>query len=181
MALSRGSPRVGVTHHLALWSPDVPRHIPVGLPKQTKRGVTRPSGRLVRRRSPYDGSYAPAMTSPEPPPFDPNATTQQPLPAPTRAAATAVPVQTVRRGPGWGTYIITMLAILIIAAVIVFVLQNNQPVTVKFLNIKHTYRRSSVALGASAIAGFLAGLFLGLIPWMSSRRKLRAQRRAGQS
>jgi len=25
VALSRGSPRVGVTHHLALWSPDVPR------------------------------------------------------------------------------------------------------------------------------------------------------------
>src|SRR6185437_8082176 len=26
VALSRGSPRVGVTHHLALWSPDLPRH-----------------------------------------------------------------------------------------------------------------------------------------------------------
>lgn len=26
VALSRGSPRVGVTHHRALWSPDVPRH-----------------------------------------------------------------------------------------------------------------------------------------------------------
>src|SRR3954452_25323987 len=26
VALSRGSPRVGVTHHLGLWSPDVPRH-----------------------------------------------------------------------------------------------------------------------------------------------------------
>jgi len=25
VALSRGSPRVGVTHHLALWSPDFPR------------------------------------------------------------------------------------------------------------------------------------------------------------
>ena len=25
VALSRGSPRVGVTHHLALWSPDLPR------------------------------------------------------------------------------------------------------------------------------------------------------------
>jgi hypothetical protein len=51
---------------------------------------------------------------------------------------------------------------------------------VKFLNYRHTYRKSSVALGASAIAGFLAGLFLGLIPWLSTRRKLRALRRAGQ-
>ena len=34
VALSRGSPRVGVTHHLALWSPDLPRHAPEG----TQRG-----------------------------------------------------------------------------------------------------------------------------------------------
>ena len=119
------------------------------------------------------------MTSPEQPPFDPNATSQIPLPAPTRAAGVG-PVQTVKRGPGWGTYIVTILALLILTAVIVFVLQNNQPVTVKFFSYKHTYRRSSVALGAAAIAGFLAGLFLGLIPWMSARRKLRAARRAGQ-
>ncbi|HEX4432513.1 MAG TPA: lipopolysaccharide assembly protein LapA domain-containing protein [Frankiaceae bacterium] len=119
------------------------------------------------------------MTSPEQAPFDPNATRQQSLPVPTRAAG-APPVQTVKRGPGWGTYLITILALLILAAVIIFVLQNNQPVTVKFLSYKHTYRRSSVALGASAIAGFLAGLFLGLLPWLSSRRKLRALRRAGQ-
>jgi len=28
VALSRGSPRVGVTHHPALWSPDFPRQPP---------------------------------------------------------------------------------------------------------------------------------------------------------
>ena len=28
VALSRGSPRVAVSHHPALWSPDVPRRIP---------------------------------------------------------------------------------------------------------------------------------------------------------
>jgi uncharacterized integral membrane protein len=119
------------------------------------------------------------MTSPDQPPFDPNATTFQPLPTPTRAAGVP-PVQTVKRGPGWGTYLVTVLALIIVAAVIVFVIQNNEGLTVKFLNIKHHYRRSSVALGASAIAGFLAGLFLGLIPWMSTRRKLRALRRTGQ-
>ncbi len=40
VALSRGSPRVGVTDHPALWSPDFPRP-----PK-----VPRPSGQLVPRR-----------------------------------------------------------------------------------------------------------------------------------
>ena len=39
VALSRGSPRVGVTHHLALRSPDVPR---------CTRGATRPPDRLIR-------------------------------------------------------------------------------------------------------------------------------------
>ena len=40
MALSRGSPRVAVGNHPALWSPDFPRR---GFP------ATRPPGRLVRR------------------------------------------------------------------------------------------------------------------------------------
>ncbi len=122
------------------------------------------------------------MTSPEQPPFDPNATTQQPLPPPTRAAPASPvqPAQPVKRGPGWGAYLITVLALVILAAVIVFVLQNNEPLTVKFLNIKHHYRKSSIALGAAAIAGFLVGLFLGLIPWLSTRRKLRALRRGSQ-
>ena len=39
VALSRGSPRVGVTHHLALWSPDFPRQDP--------RAPPRPPGQLV--------------------------------------------------------------------------------------------------------------------------------------
>ena len=42
VALSRGSPRVAVNNHPALWSPDVPRRHPGGVP-------TRPPGRLVRR------------------------------------------------------------------------------------------------------------------------------------
>jgi len=42
VALSRGSPRVGVTDHPALRSPDLPRHT-------RKPGVTRPPGQLTRR------------------------------------------------------------------------------------------------------------------------------------
>ncbi len=40
VALSRGSPRVGVTHHLALWSPDFPRRVVTHPP--------RPPGQLAR-------------------------------------------------------------------------------------------------------------------------------------
>ena len=42
VALSRGSPRVGVTHHPALWSPDFP---------QQPRGAPRSPGRLVQTSS----------------------------------------------------------------------------------------------------------------------------------
>jgi hypothetical protein len=42
VALSRGSPRVGVTDHPALRSPDLPRHA-------RKPGATRPPGQLARR------------------------------------------------------------------------------------------------------------------------------------
>jgi hypothetical protein len=40
VALSRGSPRVGVTHHAALWSPDFPRRTPVA--RRTTRSPDRP-------------------------------------------------------------------------------------------------------------------------------------------
>jgi hypothetical protein len=44
VALSRGSPRVAVNNHPALWSPDVPRQ------QGTCPPLTRPPGRLVRPR-----------------------------------------------------------------------------------------------------------------------------------
>ena len=50
VALSRGSPRVGVTHHLALWSPDLPRDVPVAQARRRGRPAS-PSAR-TRRRSP---------------------------------------------------------------------------------------------------------------------------------
>lgn len=36
MALSRGSPRVGVTHHRALWSPDFPRRLRAAITRPTR-------------------------------------------------------------------------------------------------------------------------------------------------
>src|SRR5262249_17925489 len=48
VALSRGSPRVGVTDHPARWSPDLPRR---------SETPTRPSGRLVRLGSFYQRAW----------------------------------------------------------------------------------------------------------------------------
>ena len=42
MALSRGLPRVGVTHHLALWSPDLPRR------RLREESTTRSPGQPIR-------------------------------------------------------------------------------------------------------------------------------------
>ena len=56
VALSRGLPRVGVTHHLALWSPDLPR--------PSERG-TRSPGQPVR--APSIGQHRPVRWNPERP------------------------------------------------------------------------------------------------------------------
>src|SRR5665648_262802 len=73
VALSRGSPRVGVTHHRALRSPDVPRrewrttldatawptHPPdQGTPGRPPPGVRAAGGRSDVRRHPDDGDLA---------------------------------------------------------------------------------------------------------------------------
>ncbi len=36
VALSRGLPRVGITHHLALWSPDFPRQLLAAITQPTR-------------------------------------------------------------------------------------------------------------------------------------------------
>ena len=70
VALSRGSPRVAVSHRPALWSPDVPR--PAGLP-----AVPRPPGRLVRAQH---STASPAPPQPVPPssPTPPRTAPQSP-------------------------------------------------------------------------------------------------------
>jgi uncharacterized integral membrane protein len=118
------------------------------------------------------------MTTPEQPPYQ--STVSQPAGAPLGAGpAQPLPVQTVHKGPGWGAYIVTIIALLVVAAVVVFVLQNTQRIDIKFLSWKHTNVKTAVALGAAGIGGLIAGLFLGLIPWVSARRKLRTLRKGG--
>lgn len=53
VALSRGSPRVAVSHHLALWSPDFPRRLPFVWE------ATRSPGQPVTREPPYRSRPAP--------------------------------------------------------------------------------------------------------------------------
>ena len=116
------------------------------------------------------------MTSPEQPSYDPNAATTSRASSPGYDSGQPAP-QNSRSGPGWGTYVITIIAVLLLVAVIIFVAQNDQPVSIKFLNVRHDFDHTSIALGAAAVVGFLAGLLLGLIPWMSARRKLKSARR----
>jgi uncharacterized integral membrane protein len=124
------------------------------------------------------------MTTPDQPSNDPNATSISRPASPGYGGGTPSgqgypPVQPtpVRRGPGWGAYVITVLGLIVLIAAIVFVLQNDNPVQVKFFGWDHYFKKSSAALGAAAGAGLIAGLLLGLIPWMSARRKLRNARR----
>ena len=118
------------------------------------------------------------MTTPDEPTYDPNVT--QTVGAPfTRDPAAPVAVQTVRRGPGWGTYFVTIVALVVVAAVVVFVLQNTVRINIKFLGWKQTNVKTADALGAAGIGGLVAGLFLGLIPWVSARRKIRTLRKGG--
>src|ERR671911_147474 len=66
VALSRGLPRVGVTHHLALWSPDFPRQDPKALPRPPGQLVH--YGSILRSQSKYRTTATPgallARTSP---------------------------------------------------------------------------------------------------------------------
>jgi uncharacterized integral membrane protein len=122
------------------------------------------------------------MTTPEQPSYDPNATSISHPASPGYGASTpsgqgVPPTRTVRRGPGWGAYIVTLIGVVILVAAIVFVLQNDNPIQVKFFSWNHYFKKSSAALGAAAGAGLIAGLLLGLIPWMSARRKLKNARR----
>ena len=59
MALSRGSPRVGVTHHLALWSPDLPRQQQFPAADAAARPARPPSDQS-RLRRPAGIGYNPA-------------------------------------------------------------------------------------------------------------------------
>ncbi len=115
------------------------------------------------------------MTTPEQPPHDPMS---QPVGTPLGGGPSQpMPVRTVRKGPGWGAYVVTVIGLLVLIAVVVFVLQNDNPIDIKFFSWKHHFNKSAVALGAAALAGLVAGLFLGLIPWMAARRQLRALKR----
>jgi uncharacterized integral membrane protein len=118
------------------------------------------------------------MTTPEQPPYDPSQTTVS-RPAGTPLGAGSPPAHRGRRGPGWGAYVITVIALILLIAVIVFIVQNDARLHIKFFGWDKYNVKSAYALGAAGLVGFLAGIFLGLIPWLSARRRLRSARRSG--
>src|SRR5690625_2722081 len=64
VALSRGSPRVGVTHHPALWSPDVPRH-PEGC-RDRLADSSAPTSLAARTRAPCRAAHHVHLTAAPP-------------------------------------------------------------------------------------------------------------------
>jgi uncharacterized integral membrane protein len=73
--------------------------------------------------------------------------------------------------------LITVVAVLVAAAVIVFAFQNTQPIEIKFLGWRHHFDKTSTVLVSVAVGGLVVGLLIGLIPWISARRKLRSARK----
>ena len=73
VALSCRSPRLAVSQHPALWSPDLPRPVPVrGSPRPTPAAATRPAHRHHHRPTGHDG---PRSRTPRPSVWSPQAAT----------------------------------------------------------------------------------------------------------
>jgi uncharacterized integral membrane protein len=83
----------------------------------------------------------------------------------------------VRQGPGWSTYLFTVLAAIIAIAVAVFIAQNTEDTQIDFFG-KTKMLPLAGALGIALGAGFLIGLLLGLLPAVRAKRELRQIRRA---
>jgi uncharacterized integral membrane protein len=87
--------------------------------------------------------------------------------------------RSVRQGPGWATYLFTILAAIIAIAVAVFIAQNTDKTTIDFFGSTTTLSLAA-ALGIALGAGFLIGLLLGLLPAVKAKRELRQIRRANR-
>jgi uncharacterized integral membrane protein len=82
----------------------------------------------------------------------------------------------VKAGPGWFTYLFTLIAAAIAIAIAVFIAQNTDHTTIDFFGT-HKSIAVAAALGIALGAGFLIGLLLGLIPALRAKRELRLYRR----
>ena len=130
------------------------------------------------------------MTQPGQPPQGPNQPGQSATPTGTystsgsgqRTGPSAFPStqpepgRARRQGPGWMTYLFTILAAIIAIAVAVFIAQNTNQVTIDFFGSSRTLSLAG-ALILSLGAGFLIGLLLGLLPALRAKRELRAIRK----
>jgi len=109
----------------------------------------------------------------------------QQYPGPGAPPPTAAPPGTTkgrgrgRSGIGYTTYVITVLIALLVILMVVFVLKNNQHVSIWLFG---STSRMSVAgaLAASGAVGLVIGLLIGAVTQVRPRRRLRQLERANR-
>jgi uncharacterized integral membrane protein len=113
---------------------------------------------------PYGGQptapYTSQPTTPYAPPGAP--------PAPTQGR--------LKQGPGWGVYAVTVLALLLLVAVVVFIVQNTDTTEIQFFWWTGRVTIAG-AIGVGALAGLLVGLIVGFILQIPLRKRLKAANR----
>src|SRR5512135_2829767 len=88
--------------------------------------------------------------------------------------APAAPKQSrLKQGPGWGVYAITVVALLLFVAVVVFIVQNTDTTQIQFFWWTGNATIAG-AIGISALAGLLVGLIVGFILQIPLRKRLKA-------
>ena len=79
----------------------------------------------------------------------------------------------LKQGPGWGVYAITVVALLLFVAVVVFIVQNTDTTRIQFFWWTGDVTIAG-AIGISALAGLLVGLIVGFILQIPLRKRLKA-------
>jgi uncharacterized integral membrane protein len=87
----------------------------------------------------------------------------------------------LKQGPGWAVYAITVLALVLLTAVVVFIVQNTIQYQIKFFGWTG-YVSLAAAIGLAALAGLLVGLIVGFILQLPLRKRLKmANKQAAQA
>ena len=87
----------------------------------------------------------------------------------------------LKQGPGWAVYVITVLALVLLTAVVVFIVQNTIQYQIKFFGWTGSVSLAA-AIGLAALAGLVVGLIVGFILQLPLRKRLKmANKQAAQA